>query len=330
MGPTLNQAVQFRHGSCKRGGWKVREKSSSLWLQSGSCRSLPWVTPPSCLVPSAPGSPVQGRCEMCNPVYPARWPGRLPYRKCLVSVQPAQRLFYSSLAIHLSRCLRLLALVTVWGMQLPGCDVQWYVVYMLPPFPFEDRELCCVLPWTKLVFVMGWSGSLEIFFLKADWDPSVSHFELNIWIWQRLQDNRTFSGEKCVQFLLQRQTWLERHCVHPNRGTPVLHQALKWKKTDFLKLLNFIAAFGLISPSFPLLHCYFFSPARVLMLVPQTLCWNQSCPEMHTHLLKCRGGSERRLCKLTKSWWFGNLWVCLLWSSDVLRFAIPRLLCLVF
>lgn len=43
--------------------------------------------------------------------------GRLPYRKCLVSVQPAQRLFYSCLAIHLLRCLRLLALVTVWGMQ---------------------------------------------------------------------------------------------------------------------------------------------------------------------------------------------------------------------
>lgn len=43
--------------------------------------------------------------------------GCLPYRKCLVSVQPAQRLFYSCLAIHLPRCLRLLALVTVWGMQ---------------------------------------------------------------------------------------------------------------------------------------------------------------------------------------------------------------------
>lgn len=195
------------------------------------CRVLlPWVIPPSCLVPSAPGSLEQGRCDMCNPVYPARCSGRLPYRKCLVSVQAAQRLFYSCLAIHLSRCLRLLALVTVWGMQLPGCDVQWYVVYMLPPFPFEDRELCCVLPWAKLVLVMGWSGSLGIFSLKADWNPSVSHFELNIWIWQWLQDNRTFSGEKHFQFLLQRQAWLERLCVHCNRGSPVLHQALKWKK----------------------------------------------------------------------------------------------------
>lgn len=34
---------------------------------------------------------VQGRCEMCNPVYPARWSGSLPYRKCLVSLQPAQK-----------------------------------------------------------------------------------------------------------------------------------------------------------------------------------------------------------------------------------------------
>lgn len=207
VGSTLNQAVQSWHGSCEQGGWKVRAKSSSLWLQSGSCRSLTWVIPPSCgvcLVSSALRSLVQGRCEMCNPVYPARWSGRLLYRKCLVSVQPAQRLFYSCLAIHLLRCLRLLALVTVWGMQLPGCDVQWYVVYMLPPFPFEDGELCCVLPWTKLVLVMGGSSSLEIFSLKADWNPSVSHFKLNIWIWQWLQDNRTFSGKKCVEFLLPR------------------------------------------------------------------------------------------------------------------------------
>lgn len=243
-------------GACKQGGWKVREKSSSLWLQSGSCRSLTWVFPPSCLVPSALGSLVQGRCEMCNPVFPVRWSGRLPYRKCLVSVQAAQRLFYSCLAIHLSRCLRLLALVTVWGMQLPGCDVQWYVVYMLPPFPFEDRELCCVLPWTKLVLVMGWSSSLEIFSLKADWNPSVSHIELNIWIWQPLQDNRTFSGEKCVQFLLQRQTWLVYTITEASQS---FTRHLNGKKPDFLKFLNFIAAFGLISPSFPRFHCSFFS-----------------------------------------------------------------------
>lgn len=172
VGPAFNQAVRFWRGTCER--WKVRAKSSSC-----GCRVAPagpWRG--SLLHPAPVHPPVLGRCEMCNPVYPARWSGRLPYRKCLVSVEPAQRLFYSCLAIHLSRCLRLLALLAVWGMQLPGCDVQWYVVYMLPPFPFEDRELCCVLPWTKLVLVMAWSGSLEIFSLKADWNPSVSHFEL--------------------------------------------------------------------------------------------------------------------------------------------------------
>lgn len=57
---------------------------------------------PSCI-------PVQRKCAMCSPARPARWSGLSHGQKCLVSLQPAQRLFYRSLAIHLPRCLRLLA-----------------------------------------------------------------------------------------------------------------------------------------------------------------------------------------------------------------------------
>lgn len=63
------------------------------------------------------GSWCRGSVKCVTPFILLGGQGCLPYRKCLVSVQPAQRLFYSCLAIHLSRCLRLLALVTVWGMQ---------------------------------------------------------------------------------------------------------------------------------------------------------------------------------------------------------------------
>lgn len=63
------------------------------------------------------GSWCRGSVKCVTPCVLVGGQGLLPYRKCLVSVQPAQRLFYSCLAIHLSRCLRLLALVTVWGMQ---------------------------------------------------------------------------------------------------------------------------------------------------------------------------------------------------------------------
>lgn len=40
-----------------------------------------------------------------------------------------------------------------------------------------------------------------------------------------LQDNRTFFGEKCVEFLLQRQTWFER-VYAPLQRDPVFHRAL--------------------------------------------------------------------------------------------------------
>lgn len=80
------------------------------------------------------------------------------------------------------------------------------------------------------------------------------------------------------------------------------------KNPDFLKLLNSVSASGLISHLLPLLPWYFFPCTCPCAHFTKRLCWNQSCPEMHTHLLKCRGRSERRLCKLTTFWWVLNLW----------------------
>lgn len=181
---------------------------------------------------------------------------------------------------------------------------------MFPPFPFEDRELCCVLPWTKLVLVMWWSGSLESFPLKA----GLESFCFTLWIkclnlamW--LQDNRTFSGEKCVEFLLQRQTCLkDSACTSAEGLLSFTGNSTTGKKPWLPKVFELYCSFWINFLIFSPLIIFFFSCTCPHAHFTKRICWNQSCPEMYTHLLKCRGGSERGLCKLTQSWWVLNLW----------------------
>lgn len=92
------------------------------------------------------------------------------------------------------------------------------------------------------------------------------------------------------------------------KGLPSFTGHLMNRRKYFLKFLIFTATSGLISPSSPLLHQHFFSCTCPRARFTTRLCWNQSCPELHTHLLKYRGGNERMLCKLTKSWWVLDLW----------------------
>jgi len=79
---------------------------SSVWVTPGSSAGTRAAAAP-CHLPSC--IPVQRKCAMCGPARPARWSGLSHGQKCLVSLQQAQRLFYRRLAIHLPRCLRLLA-----------------------------------------------------------------------------------------------------------------------------------------------------------------------------------------------------------------------------
>lgn len=147
-----------------------------------------------------------------------------------------------------------------------------------------------------------------------------------------LQDNRTFSGGSCVEFLLQRQTWLERQGMHQHRETPVLHKALNnWKKPwlpkDFELCCSLWINFPIFSPSWP----DNFFPAHVLVLISQRD-FAETSPTQKCTLIfwnvgeGVRGGFVNGQC--SGEFWISD--VCLLWLSDILRFAISRLLCLLF
>lgn len=83
--------------------WLLQIPDVALWEQTGRFSS-----PQRLLCAIYPrGSWCRGSVKCVTPFILLGGQGRLPYRKCLVSVQPAQRLFYSCLAIHLPRCLSL-------------------------------------------------------------------------------------------------------------------------------------------------------------------------------------------------------------------------------
>lgn len=92
-------------GAANEGNGRWGKKSSFLWLQSGSCRSLMWIIPS--ILPCAICPWCRGGVKCVTPFILRGGRAVSRTENALFPSSQHKRLFYSCLAIHLSRCLRL-------------------------------------------------------------------------------------------------------------------------------------------------------------------------------------------------------------------------------
>lgn len=120
-----------------------------------------------------------------------------------------------------------------------------------------------------------------------------------------------FAGEKCVEFLLWRQTWLGTLCVHQWKDS-ILHRAPhSWREALALEMFSFIAASVWLfflsfssPPSRPICPSNFF-PACVLVLISQRDFLLKPVLPRNAHSSFEIQGREQRVgagCQLTESW----------------------------